>query len=506
MTATTSQIPNDPEFSFSQARAALIAISLILLFASLGQTIVTTAVPVMVADLGGMELMTWVITAYLLASTIGAPVAGKLGDLFGRKVVVQFSILVFLVGATIAGLAQSMGMLVAGRAVQGLGGGALIVLAMALVADVLPPRKRGQAQGMLGAVFGISTLIGPLIGGFLVETLNWHWIFFANFPVGLLALVVLQMALPNARHHETVHLDWIGAMLLAMILSVAVLISNLGGSVLAWSSPELLALIGLGLAAVAGFILAEGRARDPILPLALFANNTFLVVNTVGFLVGVSMFTTITFMPLYLQVVQGISPAVSGLFLTPMMFGLVASSALAGSVMTRSGRYRWMPILSTALLTLAMLSLSILSEGSSLWQIGLSMILVGLGLGPIFSIGVAAIQNDIPSRMLGVGTASANMFRLIGGSVGTAAFGALFSANLARNLAGELPADVGTGIGSISAEMVSRLPPQTQHQVFEGFSAALHPVFWTAAGLAALACIVSLKLREVPLSDGLTQV
>ncbi|MDO6730887.1 MDR family MFS transporter [Marinovum sp. 2_MG-2023] len=505
MSTATTQNPTDVGANRYQTRIALAAVAVTLLFASLGQTIVTTAIPVMVADLGGMENMTWVITAYLLASTIGAPVAGKLGDLYGRKMVVQLGIFVFLAGATLAGLAYSMEVLIAGRVIQGLGGGGLIVVSMAIVADVLPARQRGQAQGMMGAVFGISTVIGPLFGGFLVEALSWHWIFFANFPIGLLALVVLHAALPDLKRNRAVKLDIAGAILLAVLLSVAVLVSNLGGSVLAWGSAEMLGMIGLGLAALAGFIVVESRAAEPVLPLSLFRNNTFLVVNTVGFMVGVAMFSTITFMPLYLQVVQGVTPAVSGLFLTPMMVGLIASSAGAGRVMSRTGRYKWMPVLSTALLALAMLALSTLSVGSSLWVVALSMVLVGLGLGPVFSIGIAAIQNDVPRHMLGVGTASANMFRLIGGSVGTAAFGALFSANLTQNLAGHLPDTAGQGIGSISAELVSHLPVQAQHAVFAGFSNALHPVFWIAAGLAAVACLVSLRLREIPMADTAVQ-
>jgi EmrB/QacA subfamily drug resistance transporter len=504
MTAFAKQNPDHAGAKSSQTRIALAAVAVTLLFASLGQTIVTTAMPIMVADLGGMDHMTWVITAYLLASTIGAPIAGKLGDLYGRKLVVQIGIFVFLAGATLAGLAHSMGVLIAGRAVQGLGGGGLIVVSMAVVADVLPARQRGQAQGLLGAVFGVSTVIGPLIGGFLVEALSWHWIFFANFPIGLLALVVLHYALPNVKRDSAVKLDVTGAFLLATILSVAVLVSNLGGSVYPWGSWELIGLVAFGLAALAGFIAVERRAAEPVLPLSLFGNNTFLVVNTVGFMVGVAMFGTITFMPLYLQVVQGVSPSVSGLFLTPMMVGLIASSAGAGRIMSRTGRYKWMPVLSTALLALAMLSLATLSGESSLWHVAFSMVLVGLGLGPVFSIGVAAIQNDIPGPMLGVGTASANMFRLIGGSVGTAAFGALFSLNLTRNLAGDLPDEIGSGIGSISADVVSRLPHQLQREVIADFSAALHPVFWIASGLAVVACLVSLRLREVPFVDGVS--
>nr|WP_244867648.1 MDR family MFS transporter [Vannielia litorea] len=484
----------------SRVGLVMVAVAATLLFASLGQTIVTTAMPTMVADLGGVDHITWIITAFLLASTIGAPISGKLGDLFGRKIVIQGGILVFVLGAAIAGCAQSMGMLIVGRAVQGLGGGGLIVVSMAVVADVLPPRERGKAQGLLGAVFGVSTVIGPLIGGFLVEALSWHWIFFVNFPVGLLAFVVLGFALETPVRESKAKLDFAGAGLLATVLSVAVLGSNLGGTVLPWGSPEFLGLVALGAAAATGFVIAERRAEEPILPLGLFRNNTFLVVNSVGFMVGVAMFGTITFIPLYLQVVQGVSPAVSGLFLTPMMAGLIASSTGAGQVMARTGRYKIMPTLSTGLLALAMVSLSTLSEGSPLWLVAVSMICVGLGLGPVFSIGVAAIQNAVPRHMLGVGTASANMFRLIGGSIGTAAFGALFGTGLADNVAGVLPGEA--SLSSISAATLASLPPEAQQEVTRGFSMALHPIFWAGAVVAVVACLVSLALRELPLEHG----
>lgn len=488
-----------PSHDWRRTRIAIAAVAVTLLFASLGQTIVTTAMPVITADLGGLDHITWIITAYLLASTIGAPVSGKLGDLFGRKAVIQGGILVFLLGATISGTAQSMGMLIAGRAVQGFGGGGLIVVSMAAVADVLPPRERGRAQGLLGAVFGVSTVIGPLLGGFIVEALNWHWIFFVNFPLGLLALVALHLALETPEPGARKPLDIAGAGLLATILSVAVLVSNLGGTQLPWDGAAFWGLIALGLGALAGFVVAERRAQEPILPLALFRDNTFLVVNSVGFMVGIAMFGTIAFLPLYLQVVQGISPAVSGLFLTPMMAGLIASSTGAGQIMARTGRYKWLPVWSTALLALAMLGLSTLSPGSSLWFIVVAMVAVGLGLGPVFSIGVAAIQNAVPQGMLGVGTASANMFRLIGGSIGTAAFGALFGLGLTRQVGAALPDGTAGGVGAVSADAVQALPPELRTAVLTGFSDALHPIFLAAAGVALLASLISLRLREMPL-------
>lgn len=482
----------------ARIRIALLAVSVTLLFASLGQTIVTTAIPIMVADLGGMDHLTWVITAYLLASTVGAPVAGKLGDLYGRKVVIQGGILVFLLGATLGGLAQTMEMLIAGRAVQGLGGGGLIVVSMAAVADILPPRQRGKAQGLLGAVFGVSTVIGPLIGGFVVEALSWHWIFFANFPLGVAAFVVLGFALPPRTRNGRQPLDVTGAFLLATILSSAVLLSNLGGTVLPWTSFGPWLLLATGLGGLAGFVAAERRAPEPILPLPLFRNNTFLVVNAVGFMVGVAMFGTITFMPVFLQVAKGVSPTVSGLFLTPMMVGLISSSFGAGQIMSRTGHYKWLPVVSTAILAAALFVLATLTPESSLWLVAVAMVAVGLGLGPVFSVGVAAIQNAVPMSMLGVGTASANMFRLIGGSIGTAAFGALFSTGMARNIAGTLPAGVGGGFRSMSPEMLAGLDPAVRAEVLAGFAQALHPIFLIAAGIAVAASLISLRLEELP--------
>ena len=475
------------------------AVAVTLLFASLGQTIVTTAMPIMVADLGGLDHITWVVTAYLLASTIGAPLSGKLGDLYGRKRVMQAQILVFIAGSVVAALAGSMGVLIAGRAIQGFGAGGLIVVSMAVVADVLPPRERGKAQAVLGAAFGVSTVVGPLVGGFLVEAVGWHWIFLVNLPIGILAFVVLGFVLQNRPSAGDKTIDALGAALLAAALSVIVLISNLGGSVYAWSSPQMLGLIALAVASLAGFVAVERRAKEPILPLSLFRNNAFLVMNGVGLMVGTAMFGTITFVPLFLQIAKGVSPMVSGLFLVPMMGGLILSSALAGRAMDRTGRYKWLPVGSTALLAAALVALSQLSPDTPLWAMATALAGVGLGLGPVFSVGVAAIQNAVPLSMLGVGTASANMFRLIGGSIGTAAFGGLFSAGLAQNLMGSLPEGSGSGFGSISASAVARMPADTQARVVEGVANALHPVFYVATAIAVLASLVATQLREAPI-------
>ncbi|WP_425073811.1 MDR family MFS transporter [Sagittula sp. S175] len=482
-------------------RLTLGAVAATLLFASLGQTIVSTALPTMVADLGGMDHITWVITAYLLASTVAAPLAGKLGDMYGRKLVLQSGIIVFIIGAILCGVASTMGMVIGGRAIQGFGAGTLIVTSMATVGDLLPPRQRGMAQGIMGAAFGVSTVIGPLMGGFIVQNLSWHWIFFVNLPVGALAFVILGMALPRRTDLSKRKVDYLGAAMLATLLASVVLLPNAAAEGGGWTSPTVTGVAATGLIALAVFIWAETRAVEPILPISLFRNNTFVVINTVGFMVGTAMFGTITFLPLFLQVVKNVSPTGSGLFLVPMMGGLIFASTMAGRVMSKTGRYKLMPTLSTGLLALAMLSMTSLSMETPLWMIAGSMVLIGLGLGPVFSVGVAAIQNAVPRSLLGVGTASANMFRLIGGALGTAAFGAVFSAGLTRNLAGHIPGAAEGGLRSLGAEAVHAMPIEQQLLVMQGFSAALHPVFWIASGAAVLACLVSMLLHELPLSN-----
>ncbi|MGR3632414.1 MAG: MDR family MFS transporter [Limimaricola soesokkakensis] len=494
MTAT----PQAMETPGHHRRLAIWAVAVTLFVASTGQTIVSTALPVITADLGGLNRMTWVVTAYLLASTVGAPIFGKLGDLFGRKAVMQAGLGVFTLGALICGVAPSMEVLIAGRAVQGLGGGGLIVVAMAVVADLLPPRERSRVQGALGGVFGLSTVVGPLVGGFLVQSLGWHWIFFANLPVVAVAWVVLQSALRGRAPGARPRIDVAGAALLTATLSGLVLMTSMGGTALGWDEPAMLALIGATLASLIGFIFVESRAVEPILPLSLFRLNAVAVINAAGLLVGMAMFGTITFLPLYLQVVQGVSPVLSGMFLLPMMGGLIGASMVSGRVMGRTGRYKALPVASTALLALAMLGLSRLGPETPLWQVVALMTATGLGIGPMMSVGVAAIQNAVPRSMLGVGTASANMFRLIGGSLGTSIFGAVFGAGLAQNLAGRVE---GAGLGTISRDSVMALDPQLRESVLAGFAAALDPIFLLAAGIATLAFAVTLLLREVPLAE-----
>ncbi|RUT28518.1 MFS transporter [Arsenicitalea aurantiaca] len=480
----------------------IFAIAAVLLLAAIGQTIVSTALPVIVAELGGLDHLTWVITAYLLSATVVAPIYGKLGDLYGRKIVIQSAIVIFLLGSVLAGIAGNMTVLILARVIQGLGGGGLMVMALTVVADVLPARERGKIQGLFGGVFGLATIIGPLLGGFLVENLSWHWIFFVNLPLGVLALGVIAFALKPKGNRTERKVDYAGAALLTAMLSSAVLYTSLGGNTLPWGSAPMLALIAIAIASLFGFIAVERRAAEPILPLGLFFNNTFLITNTVGFIVGVAMFGAITFLPLYLQVVQGVSPTESGLYLLPMMAGLISTSTLAGVVMSRTGRYRLLPILSTGILAIGMLLLSTLGTETAMPMVALYMFVVGIGLGPVMSIGVTAVQNAVPGPQLGVATASVQMFRQIGGSIGVSAFGAVFSAGLANRLRAVLP---GGGTSGFDAVSIAAMPEGVRDTVLAGFVASLQPVFLIAAGASVIACLLGFLIVEVPLATTLRQ-
>jgi EmrB/QacA subfamily drug resistance transporter len=479
------------------------AVAVTLLLASLGQTIVSTALPTIVSELGGLEHLTWVVTAYLLSSTVVAPIYGKLGDLYGRKIVLQAAILIFLLGATLSALASSMAFLIFARTVQGLGGGGLMVVAMTVVADVIPARERGKIQGIFGAVFGVSTIAGPLLGGFFVEHLGWQWIFLINLPLGVLALVVIAMALRTRPERISHKIDYTGFVLLTASLSSFVLATSIGGSIFPWLSSQVIGLVALSMAALLAFVAVEARVAEPVLPLKLFRNNTFVITNSVGFLVGMAMFGTITFVPLYLQVAKGVSPTESGLQMIPMMVGLILTSTLSGFFMSRTGRYKILPILSSLLLVGGLLLLGFMQLETPDWQVAIYMFLVGAGIGPVNSVGVTATQNAVEHEVVGVATASSSMFRQIGGAIGVSLFGALFAVSLAARLGGSLP-EGGVSV-AFSSEALAALPGPLREQMLEGFAAALHPVFFAGAAVGLVAFLLTLLLRELPLATSLRQ-
>jgi EmrB/QacA subfamily drug resistance transporter len=479
-------------------RAIFGALMLVMLLASLDQTIVSTALPTIVGEFGQLAHLSWIVTAYLLTTTIVTPLYGKLGDLFGRKIVLQSAILLFLVGSALCGLSQSMGALIAFRALQGLGGGGLMVTIMAVVGDLITPRERGRYQGIFGGVFALSTVLGPLIGGFFVEQLNWRWIFYVNLPLGLISLAIIGWAFTAPAPRARPVIDIAGAFLLAAMLTALILLTSFGGHGVDWRSPEAIGLAVATLVALAGFIAVEQRVPEPLLPLHLFGNRVFAIASAVGFVVGLALFGSVTFMPLYLQVVKGVSPTGAGMTLTPMMAGVLITSIASGRVISRFGRYRPFPIVGTALMAVALALLATLGVASSITAAVVYMIVLGLGVGLVMQVLVLAVQNAVDYRHLGVATSAATLFRSIGGSIGVSLFGAIFAAGVVANLAAALPA--GAPLPSVTAPAAIRaLPDATRTLYLDAFTAALHPVFVYGAVIAVLAFALTWFLREIPL-------
>jgi EmrB/QacA subfamily drug resistance transporter len=480
------------------------ALMLGMFLAALDQTIVATALPTIVSELGGMDHLSWVVTAYLLASTAGTPLWGKLGDQYGRKRLFQIAIVLFLIGSMLCGAAQNMPQLIGFRAVQGLGGGGLMVLSMAIVGDLVPPRERGRYQGLFGAVFGTTSVLGPLLGGVFVDQLTWRWVFYVNLPVGIVALLVIAAVLHIPVHREKHTIDYAGTFLIATVASGLVLIASLGGTTWAWDSWQLLGLTLLTLLATAAFVAVERRAAEPVLPLGLFGIRTFTLCCGIAFVVGFAMFGGMTYLPTFLQVVHGISPTMSGVHMLPMVIGIFVTSTLSGQLITRTGRWKVFPVLGTAVTGAGLLMLHTLGPDSSTVRLSLTFAVFGLGLGLVLQVLVLAVQNAVGYRDLGVATSGATFFRSIGAAFGVAIFGTLFTRMLTDNLdealsGRPLPAGVTQDSLLHDPRGVAQLPPPERVSALGAYSDAITDVFLYAVPVLLLAHLLSWLLREDPL-------
>src|SRR5215467_6706155 len=472
----------------SQRRTLIIIGALLLgmLLAALDQTIVATALPTIAGDLHGLSHLSWVVTAYLLASTVSTPLWGKLGDLYGRKVFFEASIVIFLIGSALCGLAHSILVLIVFRAVQGIGGGGLLTGAQTIVADVVPARERGRYQGLFGSVFGVTSVLGPLIGGFFVDNLSWRWVFYVNIPIGVVALIVVTAVLPGHLRRAPHKIDYLGTALLAGAATSLVLITSLGGTTFAWSSAPIFTLGAIAVVCTGLFVWAESRAAEPVVPLHLFRNRVFSASSAVGFVVGFAMFGAIAYLPQYEQIVKGASPTISGLRLLPLMAGLLTTSIICGRLVTRWGRYRIFPIVGTATMTVGLYLLSHLGVTTSLWLSSLYMLVLGAGIGASLQVLVVAVQNAVSYTDLGAST---------GGAFGTATFGAVFSnvlpGNLAASLKGlSLPHGV-TAASGASPAVLAHLQPAVHLGYITGYAHALQTVFLVATPFGALAFLLS---------------
>ncbi|QGN45770.1 MDR family MFS transporter [Micromonospora sp. WMMD558] len=500
-----------PALSARQIRLLMVGLMTGMLLAALDQTIVGTALPTIVGELGGINHYSWVVTAYLLASTASTPLYGKMADLYGRRPVFLFSIGAFLVGSLLAGLSQDMTQLIVTRGVQGLGAGGLMTLAFTIISDVVPPRERGRYQGLFGAVFGISSVAGPLVGGYFAET-DWRWIFYINVPLAILAIVVCSRVLrlvPFTRRQHAI--DWLGAALLVAGVSSLLLALSWGGNEYAWGSGVIIGLFAAGAVLGVLFVVQEARVAEPILPLRLFRSATFALSNAAGFVLGLVMFGSIIFIPLYLQIVKGASPTRSGLLMLPMMAGIIVTSVLTGRAMSQLGRYKWFPVAGSAVLVVGMLLFTRLEVRTSLWLAFFFMVVIGIGLGLCMQSLILAVQNAVSTRDLGAGTSSATFFRSLGGSFGVAILGAVLSSRLTSELAGRLPGAIaqlppeqraavaaggGADVSVNDPATILALPGPVRAAVQTSFVEALDLVFLTAGLIAIVAVLVTLALPD----------
>lgn len=499
-----SAAPTEPAYLPTRQLWAVIgALMLGMLLAALDQTIVSTALPTIVGEFGGIDKLPWVATAYLLTSTASTPLYGKVSDMLGRKPVFQFAIITFLLGSVLAGASQSMEMLIATRALQGIGAGGLMALVFAIVGDIVPPRERPKYMAPFVAVWGISSVAGPLLGGLLTEHVSWRWIFYVNLPVGAVTLVVVALVLKASISKQQHRIDYLGATLMVASITSVLLYLSWAGTSYGWFDALSLSVLGAGLLLGAVFIWVETRVAEPILPLSLFKNDVVTVTSVIGFALGLAMFGSTIYIPLYLQIVNGVSPTESGLQMLPLMGGIMIASVGSGRIITRIGRYKIFPVMGTAILSVGLFLLSLLDSSTDYWQSGLSMFVVGFGVGLVMQVLMVAVQNSVDFSMLGVATSMSTFFRSMGGTLGIAILGAVLTSRFTSELEQRVPAEALAQVGDPAQlenpAVIQTLPEPLHGQVVESLVDGLQSVFLWSVPVAVVGFVFALLLREVPL-------
>jgi EmrB/QacA subfamily drug resistance transporter len=508
--APDEPVHQEPEHHYLSHREIVVVLFGLMagvLLGALDQSIVGTALPRIVSELGGLDKLAWVVTAYLLTATAATPLWGKISDLYGRRPTFQTAIIIFLIGSALCGLAQNLPQLIAFRALQGIGGGGLMAIALGIIGDIIPPRERGRYQGYFGAVFGVSSVAGPLLGGWFTDGPGWRWIFYINLPVGILALIITTMALKMPIVRRDHKIDYLGAGLIVGAVTALLLYLDWAGKAYGWTALGPLALLAAAIVMGVLFVVVELRADEPIIPMRLFRNDVFAIGNLYTFLSGVAMFGAIIFLPFYLQIVKGLSPTMSGLAMLPMVLGLLGSSIASGRAITRTGRYKIFPIAGAAIQVVALFFFSRLQVDTPFWQLGLMQLAFGIGLGCTMQTIVTAVQNSVEFRDLGVATSATTFFRQMGGTIGAAAFGAILSNRLAVHLIDQLgpAAESAQQQGSVDVnniQAIQRLPEVVKVPVLHAFTSALDDLFLIAIPIVAVALVVAFFLKEVPLRTG----
>ncbi|MCK2219230.1 MFS transporter [Actinomadura sp. ATCC 31491] len=501
-----------------EVMVVLPGLMLAMVLAMLDNMIVGTAMPRIVGELGGLTHLSWVVTAYVLGTTVSTPIWGKIGDLYGRKTIFLVSIVIFMIGSALCGMAGSamlggpdggMAELIAFRAVQGLGAGGLMVNVMAIIGDLVPPRERGQYQGIMAGVMSLAMIAGPLVGGFITDHLDWRWAFYVNLPVGAVALLLIAARLHLPSVHHRVRIDWAGAILLSVGITALVLITTWGGNEYAWGSWQILVLAAVAVVSIAAFVPVERRAAEPIMPLQLFRIRNFTLISGVGFLLGFAMFGAINFLPLFQQTVQGASATNSGLLLLPMMAASMVVSLFVGKAITATGKYKIYPVIGGVGMAVGMWLLSTMDVGTPSWLTGLYIAVLGLGMGFLMQTTLLIAQNSVEQRDLGVSSSAATFFRSIGGSFGVSVFGAVFNNHLTSELTGRFGAQaaerIAKGGGRMDPAALAQMPAQQRTGLLEALATSISGVFWWAIAFAVAVPVLAAFIKEIPLRGGAPQ-